>query len=346
MAGRINAYPGRSALRGALTAVGFFGDSFAEGETNGDAQSARFPTQTCGLLSSAVGHTVTESNFAVGGTRNYANSNGSYIGSRALDNSRPPAAAPYGPVWRCAVLQASINNLNQTAVHADPTIVSRNVATSIHRLRSGVCYDITRDSAKYGYAGSMTGDRATGAAVWTLTTPSDFPGGVPRAYGAKFTGWGGTETFTVDGGAAGAITNQDAAVPATYSELWDCAMPTVAPGAHTIVGTISGVAGSGEFMGGVDFEYGVPPLIVVCLMARAPGYPGGTYGITDADVVIANAAVTARLAASFPSDPNIVVVDFDAVLGKSHFGADSIHPDPTGAGLLAAAIAAAITAHY
>lgn len=328
--------------RATLTDLAFFGDSFTAGANNTDDISTRFSTVASGTLG------VTEHNTAVGGTGNYFNSNGQYIASRVLSNTSPPAVAPYAPTWTCAVIQVSINNLNRTALNADPTIVAKHLATSIRRLRAAGRYDIINNSALFSHTGSISGDRATGNATWTLNVPSDFPGGVLRVYGAKFTGQGGVETFTVDGSAAGSITNKDAVVPATYSEPWDFALPSLSAGAHTVVGTISSVV-TNEFISGVDFEGPNPqPLVIVCGAAQAPGYPGGAVAITDAKVVELNGDVTSMLAAQFPSDSAVVFVSFDTILGKNsaNFGSDTIHPNPTGNALLANGIVSAINAHY
>jgi hypothetical protein len=328
--------------RGTLTDLAFFGDSFTAGANNTDDVSTRFSTVAAGLLG------VTEHNFGVGGVGNYINSNGQYIASQVTGNVVPPAAAPYAAAYRSAVIQASINNLNRTALNADPTIVATHLATSIRRLRAVGRYDIINNSALFSHTGSISGDRATGNATWTLNVPSDFPGGVLRVYGAKFTGQGGVETFTVDGSAAGTITNKDAVVPATYSEPWDFALPSLSAGAHTVVGTISSVT-SNEFISGVDFEgAGTPPLVIVCGAARAPGYPGGAVAITDAKVLELNSDVASMLSAQFSGATGIVTVSFDTVLGKNgaNFGADTIHPNVTGNSLLAHAIADAITANY
>lgn len=342
--------PSASGLSGrpSLTDLIFAGDSFTAGENNGDDISTRFSTVACGLLTTALGHTVTEHNTAVGGTGNYFNSNGQYISSRVVSNVVPPATAPYAPAFWAAVIQASINNLNRTALNADPTVVSKQLGISIRRLRAAGRYDVINNSALFSHTGSISGDRATGNATLTLTTPSDFPGGVLRAYGVKFTGQGGVHTFTVDGSAAGTITNKDAVVPATYSEGWDFSLPSLSAGSHTIVSTISSVV-SNEFISGFDFEDPTKlPLVVVCTAARAPGYPGGAVAITDAKVVEMNGDVTDMIAAQFPSDPSIVVDDFDSILGdvRGNFGADSIHPNATGNSLLGHTIDSTIRANY
>ena len=339
----------------AFTDLAFFGDSFTAGGTNGDSLSVRFSTQTANLLG------VTEHNFGAGGARQNLNRVSGFadILTAVYQAVAPPSAAPYAPVsgWQASVIQASINNLNLNSVHADLTIVTSALLRAIHRLRAGGCYEALGVGTRWTFpsgswsdvpttdANSGTGIKRASSAgsTWSIAVPADFPGGRLKVYGPKAQSFGGLETFTADGSADGTLDNRTATLQ-SGSQSWEHGT-TLSAGAHTIAGTVSPI-NSVENINGADFEVaGTKPVVIVLNTARSPNYPGGERTIVDADVTASNAAVVSALNTDFPSDPKVVLVDIDAVLGKNpaNFGADQIHPNSTGAGLIAAAIAPAIT---
>lgn len=327
-----------------LTDLAFFGDSFTEGGTDGLSDpSMRFPTQTCALLD------VTEHTFGQGGARNWFASSGENILDQVYNETATPDSAPYGSPWQAAVIQASINNLNTTAADNDLTVVTDTLRRSIRRIRSAGSYP-KGTVAPWAQDGSWTGDgsRATGdGATATLSVPADFPGGRMFLHGARFDGSGGTETVTLDAAPAGTVDTTTATVEFDDAQPWDLDLGTLTAGTHTVATTIDDLVGFGEFLNGADFETSdTPPLVIVLNTARAPSYPGGTHLISDADVTASNAAVAAMLSSDFPAD--VVLVDIDALLGNDadNFGPDGIHPNDAGAGLIAAAIAAAVDEHY
>lgn len=329
-----------------VTRVAFFGDSFTEGIPGPTRPSLSFPARVAAMLGAH------EDNYGVGGARNHQTTN--TILSRALQLTNLPAAAPYQPTHQAAVVQASINNLNLAAVIADMTIVTRSLQRTIHRLRAAGSYE-ARTGAMWAFGGSWSnidGDTNSGtgikratanASTWTLTVPSDFPGGVLRVYGYKATGFGAIETITVDGAAHGSLDNRDATAT-SGSEPWEYPI-TLAAGTHTIVGTISSLA-TVESLNGADFESTDPPIVVVLNTAKTRNYPGGAHTIVDADVTASNAAVAAMLTATWPGDSRIALVDIDTLLGKNdaYLNSDGIHPNDAGAALIANAITSAIVA--
>lgn len=336
----------------ALSAVAFYGDSFTSGVPNGGAGGPsdlahRFSTLTTDVLD------VTEENHGVGGARNHLAAGN--ILTNVYQTTAPPSSAPYGPAHEVAVVQASINNLNLDPVIANLGIVTDALKRAIHRLRAGGTYEVL-GGVTWSFQGSWvdvvtdTANSGTGIKraftngdAWTLTTPADFPGGVLRVYGPKATGFGAVETITVDGSPHGSIDNRGATIQ-SGSQAW--AYPiTLTAGAHAVHGVVSSIS-TVENINGADFKATDPPLVVVLNTARAPVYPGGEHSTTDADVVASNAAVASMLSSEFGGDPDVVLIDVDALLGANpvNFGSDSIHPGDAGTALMATAISNAVLA--
>jgi lysophospholipase L1-like esterase len=326
------------------TRVAFFGDSFSEGVPGPTRQTLAFPERVAAMLGCHA------DNYGVGGARNHQTTN--TILSRALQVTKPPIVAPYQPAHQVAVIQASINNLNLPTVITDLSIVTRSLARAIRHIRAAGTYEAL-DTGRFTYGGSWStilGDTNSGtgvkratanASTWSLAVPSDFPGGILRVYGFKAPTFGAIHTITVDGAAHGTIDNRDATAT-NGSEPWEYPI-TLTAGTHTVAGTISSIA-TVENMNGADFEGTDSPIVVVLNTAKTRNYPGGTHTIVDADVTASNAAVAAMLAAQFPGDARVVLIDVDALLGKNdaYLNADGIHPNDAGHALIAAAISSAV----
>jgi lysophospholipase L1-like esterase len=333
-----------------VESVAFYGDSFTFGVPNGGQGGPsdlahRYSTLTAGLLD------ATEENHGIGGARNHLSTG--YILTNVYQTTAPPSVAPYGPVHQVAVIQVSINNLNLNPVIANLGIITDALKRAIHRLRAAGTYEALGGAA-WSWTGSwqdvptLTANTGTGVKraftngdAWTLAVPADFPGGVLRVYGPKATGFGAVETITVDGAAHGTIDNRTATIQ-SGSEAW--AYPiALSAGAHTVHGVVSSIS-TVENINGADFALPTRPFVVVLNTARAPVYPGGEHTTTGADVVASNAAVAAMLSSEFAGDPDVALVDIDALLGANpaNFGSDSIHPGNAGTALMAAAISEAI----
>lgn len=337
-----------------LTAVAFFGDSFTDGNTNGDPQSVRFATKTAALLS------VTELNYGKGGARQNLNrvSGAADILTQVYQAAQPRSSAPYAPMYQAAVIQCSINNLNLNTVHADLTIVTRALLRAIRRIRAAGSYEAlpstggpwTFDSGSWTDVPTIDANTGTGieratanGCRSTVVLPGDFPGGQLRVYGPMTQGFGAIETFTVDTAANGTSDNRGSALQ-SGSQPWEHKTGPLIAGAHTVRSTVGSI-NTVENINGADFETAARPLVIVLNTARSPNYPGGEYSMTDADVNNSNAAVTTALLKEFGSDHRVILLDMDAVLARNpaNFGADGVHPNSTGTSLIAAAIASAIS---
>lgn len=164
---------------------------------------------------------------------------------------------------------------------------------------------------------------------------------------------GATHTFTLDGSAAGAANIVGAAggVSITPSVL---RIPGVVAGAHTVVGTISGLTGGTPRTQVVGWHYEDTPLpVIFCL--KQPKCP--TYSAfpslgrpTDTSVGTVNTDMD-TVAAAF--DANVVTVDTDGVFGKQPGAfvyydgttSDSVHPGPYGHRIMSTALLSAILSH-
>lgn len=355
--GGIDAYVGSPTIPGQrdpLTAVSFFGDSFTAGGTNGDPLSVRFASQTCALLG------VTENNHGIGGARQglFVNSGvGDDILLQVYQNIAPPSSTPYAPVVQAAVISCSINNLTEQAYVDDLSIGITMVRRGIERIRAAGGYEAldagwTFPAGTWEQIPATDANTGTGVmraesngATWQFVVPADFPGGVLRVYGPKIAGFGAIESITVDGGSPTSVDNTDATVT-QGSQPWSFDA-TLSSGAHTIAGAISSL-NTVEEVNGADFEISQVPVVCVLNTAHSPNYPGGAHTITDQNVTDQNTQLANMLSNVYGADPNVIPVDMDAILGDdpANFGADGIHPNQTGAGLIAAALADAISARF
>lgn len=357
--GNVDVYVGSPTIPSAvtpLTSILFAGDSFTAGGNNGDSTTTRFASQTITKLNAALGWSATENNVGSGGARQFLNvgSGITAIGTQVYQAVTLPSAAPYVSPIQCAVIQASINNLNWTETIADIAgTIMFALKHQIHYLRSGGAYHALGGKVTYG--GSYTtiletdGNWGTGVKraqangdTASLAVPSDFPGGTLYIAGPKTKSFGGVETVVLDSVTNGTSNNKDAVIT-EGSQPWVYPLPSLAAGTHTVGLTTSSIASVDNF-NGAYFEAAVPPYVIVLNTARSPIYPGGTHTTTDTDVTNSNTGLTTMMSSEFSGATRLVVIDVDTILGKitGNFGADGIHPNSTGNGLIADAIVSAI----
>lgn len=177
------------------------------------------------------------------------------------------------------------------------------------------------------------------------TSPADWAGGwvVFHLYSGGAPGWGGLNTFTMDGAPAGSVQTIDAdnplAVGIRAHRVW-----VPAGAGHEIINSVTGV-NTGAYLWGYGYERSEPPLVMLLKQPRLPSYSAyaGFFHVpTDADVVAANLRIDA-LAAEY--GPHVQVVDLDSVFNKSElaFNPDKLHPIyPFGTDLIVAATWSAI----
>lgn len=349
-----------------LPAIAFFGDSYTYGlEANTLPRSAvdvattdrnlRYPT----LVGARLG--TEPRNFGLSGTSSPATSGGGGQLSRVLREITPLWTPPFSAVYPVVVLRLSWNDWGLTGMTT--TLQTDNVRAMIHRARAGAVLHVnsaafvmaqgaggtgwSTNAAFEGVSGRVIKWATANGNTWTLTLPSDFPGGTLRLAGIRDNNSGSVHTITVDGGAYGTwdtrLTNTQANYNATAYSITG-----LAAGAHTIVGTIGNIVNSVDYFNYCQIDAPNPPLVVVMLINKMTTYPAGQ---TDTQVDNANTAISAMIASDF-TDGKVVTIDTNTVLGNKAAayynnvsGGDGWHPSMRGHSAIADAVVASIRAN-
>lgn len=196
--------------------------------------------------------------------------------------------------------------------------------------------------ASYSFAGS----------TYTITLPSNFPGGTVCIDLLTSSDDGATHTFTLDGNAVGSINTvgNSGGIDVTPSVF---RIPGVKMGAHTIVGTTSGFSGATTRTQVVGWHYESAPVpLVFCLkQQKLIDYSAfGAHAPVDSDVASINSTIDA-VSAAF--DSHVVSIDLDAIFSRQQaffmypdgLTSDFVHPGALGHKMIASVLLNAIRTH-
>jgi hypothetical protein len=348
------------------------GDSFTFG--SGGSDGIGMTERTAGLLGGlpvtnrAVGGAVaswSQSAPAGGGV-----GDGGYVkvandlGRRATSTGGAPYLSKSSLVLNhygfndCFVATASGDGTAQQALpaltHAHRRIISNYLAVQLHgitdpswTLGSGWAY---QGASLYALEGACIANANATASPLTIAVPADFPGGTVAVAGFAFNGDVGTASFKVDGGTAQTLNLATIPSPlAGKATGWVKRLTGLAPGAHTIA--ISGTGIAGQFGLAVDtwwIEAPEPPTVLVVGCPKFHSSIGAPYitasGQGYRSVATLNAAMDAlnaalvSLAAEF--GPTVRFVDIDTSFGRQAVmfsSEDKLHPSDLGHATIAAA---------
>lgn len=243
----------------------------------------------------------------------------------------------------------------------------RSILSRIRAAGTGVFEDTDSSVSYSGFtslsstiinSGSSVHYASANGSTVTITVPSDFPGGTIALGLVAQYGITATHTFTVDGVAAGSLNTAGLAGLYTGKTNPNCngvvqRFTNLAPGAHTIVDTVSAV-GTIAYFDYWQVEAPEPPTILLLNQPRllAAGYnvyteSGTPFTPTDAMVGQLNVALR-QVAAEF--DDKVIVVELDALMGANatYFATTAVgapgpaHPNDAGHSLIATACLRAV----
>ncbi len=305
-------------------------------------------------------------NHGVGGAVASWNQTGANPGdggyAKVLQDVKPTrTAAPYLPMSGVGIINYGINDLGaDTSCSSGPFIQAERAIIS--RYRAAAVFEESDSSVAFAAGGgpawgtvastndnSGSGYKSAGGNgnTYTITVPSDFPGGtIDIGLIATQGSNGAVHTFTVDGSAAGSIDTRGIAATNSGKKTGVVKRFTgLSAGAHTIVGTISSFTGSTYF----DYwQIEAPQSRVVLVENLARMFTYTIYSTwtctpTDSNVAAANTALTS-LVAEF--DSSVIMVDADSALAKTqaNFAGDNAHPNDQGYAKIAAVNYKALTA--
>ena len=268
--------------------------------------------------------------------------------ARVLQKIKPTATqAPYLPMDGIGVVEYGLNDTSYLG-NGVTTPIENGLRTVIARYLAGAVFEDNDPSVSYTGTWGTTGatrfnsgtsftSTATNGDSYTISVPSDFPGGtIDIGLIAESNGNSGTYTFTVDGSAAGSVSTSGQAA-SSHSTGMVYRITGLSSGAHTIVGTVSAVSGATHF----DYwqiESEKPRIVLLPSSFRAYDYStvfgGRPYTPTDSDITDLN-NVKQSLASEFGS--NVIYVDLDSAINKQqvNFSSDGVHPNDRGYSLIA-----------
>lgn len=317
--------------------------------------SQRWSTRLSTLLKAQeVNRGIPGANF-MGGAVN----NGGWV--NVVQNvTRSRTAAPYLSPTNMAAIQLGQNDLTWTdggntnqVKHTLRTIISRYRAAAVFEAEaasgSGITYGGTwtnQGSSSTANSGSGYKQATANGATYTISVPSDFPGGTVTVGLIGVTGTAGaTHTYTVDGNGShasctsfGCSFNTKAASTGIIagSAGLTVRFTGLSAGAHTIVGTVGSITTST----GVDYwqiEAPQPPLVAVLNVARILNYSAYGATVNDTDVTDLNTAMQ-QVVSEF--DSSVVYVDVDSAINKTpaYFYPDGGHFNDWGNAVIAATV--------
>lgn len=332
-----------------------FGDSYVAGS---GATSTVYSFME--RVASTIGAEL--ANYGIGATAGWLSSVGASQNSRVFREIPNDAVIPYDARFPVSVVRATANDLlNQSAIDDGVTSTTDSLMASIDRLRAGGVWDCFTGTGwtfnQGGGASNWSGPVAVMGIIGAryaqsagnyaeFTVPADVPAGSTFQFVAACAlGHGATWAVTKNSVAQpGWVTSGRLITGAIYSPT---TYRITAGGGDVIRFTATALGTSNQgWLLHAQVTTSTPGLVVVLNMNRFIVYATGfTHNPTHAEVLARAAAVTAMVAATYPT--GVVVVDVDAAmngLDPTYFAADNTHPNDRGHAAIAAAVIAAIRA--
>lgn len=314
---------------------------------------------------------MTEINWSISGSELAAPTSPAYRGilHRALSCYRPGSDAnTLSPLDICFV-QVGQNEAGDTYYYSDTTLFPKHLRRTIQRLRESMFYEVETGGyfvlstgtggtawstpSLFNNEGTTSGPGArTTSAVgnyFTLTLPANFPGGEVILHGFAFYNQGVNFDLTLDGTSVGQWDSRTATTASSFPTGVPVykSLGVLAPGTHTIVGTVNAVgAGGGFHLDGAGVTAANPPLIVLPDYIPAPVLPVGpnTHSpITETDRQTFSGYLQA-MAAEF-TDGQVLFAPCTIPVTAANFAADGSHPSSLGHALIEALLWQAISVH-
>lgn len=333
-----------------------YGHSYLQDTTGASVPDKAFINIVSGMLGCQI------ENLALGGSSTYLAAPGAV--TRVLQSTLPGFNTPFRPHGQVYVIYTGLNDIGDTKQFSEMSIVTDSIRDMVLRMRAGGVHEVEGTyggAAGFTRAGTWGTNTSTSinsgtanwqcnanASTWTYKTPTNFPGGTVEIHGLRTLNSGATHAVTLNSVSVGTWDTRGATQSQfrpTYYKI-----PNVPAGQQTIVGTVSNLGASNEFLDYAQFPSPNPPVVIVMLQARVGSYTNsGTHTIVDADVTTLNGLISSMIASEFPNDPRVVVLDTDAVLNKAatYFGdgaggGDQLHPNDNGHGVIAQSLYQAI----
>ncbi len=350
-----NALACGSGLERNISRIEVSGHSWTAG-TGASSTGNRFTTRLASALHAQ------EYNFGVSGAGTFGYSSSTPglaaggVGHALQKLTRDRTAAPYLPAAGIGVISNGANDLE--LYQDNTTMATEALRTTISRFRASAVFEESDASVNYGglttatvngggWQSGVGSKDITSTGTYTITVPSDFPGGtIDLGYIVSIDGSGAVHSFTVDGNAAGSIDNRCSALGNCGRTIFENnsivkRLTNLAPGSHTIVGTVSSLSTKTNF----DYwqiEANPPQVVAIANIARMPDSSiiGGNK--SDPTIMKFNAAIQG-LVGEF--DSSVILVDIDSALNKdptSFLAGDPLHPNDKGYATIADAFYKAI----
>lgn len=320
--------------------------------TDGSGASVQYVTDW-GARLSAMLHAQTYNRGVGGSVASRDNSSPTPGGYATVlqDITSSTTSAPYLPRPGAAVVWYGANDIARNGdtiafKQALRTIIARNQAAAVFEdddgsmvfaAGGGPAWSTVNDTevnsgASYKSAGGNGN-------TYTISVPSDFPGGVVDiGLIATGDGNGAVHSFTIDGEAAGSVDTRNQGATG-YKTGMVKRFVNLEAGAHTIVGTISAYTGS-TYVDYWQIEAAPSRLILVPKQYRPATYTiftSAEFHPGDADITALNDDID-DVVAEF--DGSVRTVDTEEVINKnpSYLIADNIHLNDLGHAKVAAAM--------
>lgn len=349
---------------GADTATPFtkmegFGHSYMTG--TGATSNHGYFAKMSAMLTDVNGSAVSSTNFGVSGSALAGNTNSGYV-TILQDLPRANGGGPYLQASSLAIIDFFINDPFFYSFTNLDIMFKSALRTSVSRIRAastGVFEDTdasiayganwTQNAGNSAYgSGSTNHSTGTSGSNFTITVPSDFPGGTIAIGFIAANNSHNVWSVTVDGGAATTLdtTNLSPTLDASGSALGFVTNGAVmrlaglTPGTHSIVVTANSISGTAYF----DYwqvEANEPPLVLIIGQYRLR--PGSGRSTTDSQIAQGNIwmqAVTAEF------DSLVKFVPVDTLFNKqAALYYDGLHPSDSGHSMIAAALLRTVDAY-